>query len=325
MKTSGKRDLSLDILRSGAILYIVGVWHLQEYSPSFSFSNDITCLITDVVLALVFYISGYVLSSRYDITGLPDLFSFFRKRILRIYPMYLGTLAIFAVIHLISPGAFLRASLLTNMVTGENLKTLWFVCLLLHLYLMTPFFLYRFSPVRIIASSAGLFTLLVVINYGTGYIDLRFAQYLPAFVAGILVARASVVENLLKNRIFLVLSLVPLTCGFIAYSRFDGQYFRLFISIGSFLASLGLLLYLGRLFSHFCNRRFVGFLGYSSYALYLLHRISFSTGKRFFAPQGVVPSILYFVVFILPVTVIMAYYIQKAYDRLIVDRFSGRN
>ncbi|MCK4537633.1 MAG: acyltransferase family protein [Candidatus Krumholzibacteria bacterium] len=325
MKTPGERDLSLDILRSGAILYVVGFWHLQEYSSSLNFFSDITLLLTDIVLALFVYISGYLLSSRYDLIGVTDLFPFFRKRMLRIYPMYLGALTIFAVIHLISPGVALRASFLANMITGETLRTLWFVGLILCFYLITPIFLYRFSPVKTVAYSAGLFTLLLVIDHRTGYIDLRLAQYLPAFVMGILVARVSAMEGLLKSRVLLVLSLVPLVGGFFAFSRFADQYFRLFISIVTFLAALGILLYLGRVFSRFCGRRLVGFFAYSSYAVYLLHRISFAVGKRFFRPEGLVPSFLYLVGLILPLTIIMGYFIQKAYDRLIVDRLTGRS
>jgi peptidoglycan/LPS O-acetylase OafA/YrhL len=325
MNTPGERDFSLDVLRSVAILYIVGFWHLQEYSPSLSFYNDSTLLLTNIVLALFFYISGYLLSSRYEIDGVSDLLHFLKKRIVRIYPMFVGTLAVFGIMHLISPGTALRGALLTNMITGETLRTLWFVSVIIHFYLMTPFFLNRFSPARTVAYSSGFFVLLLVINYRTGYIDLRFAQYLPAFVMGILVARVSVMEEFLKNRVMLILSLALLVGGFIAYSRFDGLYSRLFISIGTFLVSLGIILYLGRLFSRFCNRKFVGFLGYSSYALYLLHRISFSVGKRFFIPDGILPSILYLAGVILPVTVIMAFFLQKAYDKLVVERFSHLN
>lgn len=82
------RDLTLDFLRGVAMLYIVGIWHLDDYTRALDFDNSVTQLLTVSFLGLFFFLSGMLLSGRYGIRHLRDAGHFYVRRFRRIYPMY---------------------------------------------------------------------------------------------------------------------------------------------------------------------------------------------------------------------------------------------
>jgi peptidoglycan/LPS O-acetylase OafA/YrhL len=92
------RILHLDFLRGFAILYIVGVHHLDDYAGNVYHSQwDVAA--TKAFLGMFVFISGYLLSMNNPINGKGDLLNFAFKRFLRIYPLYALSLILFSERH----------------------------------------------------------------------------------------------------------------------------------------------------------------------------------------------------------------------------------
>ena len=70
------------------MVYIIVLWHLLSYTGAFSFVPYGGEYITSVFLGLFFIISGYLLKSKYDITGRAALKKYLTRRVLRIMPIY---------------------------------------------------------------------------------------------------------------------------------------------------------------------------------------------------------------------------------------------
>lgn len=81
-----RRDQAIDLMRATCILWIVGFWHLLGYAPSIDgYKNDLTYRLTVVVLGLFVFISGHLIG-RARITNAAEVWRFYRRRMIRIYP-----------------------------------------------------------------------------------------------------------------------------------------------------------------------------------------------------------------------------------------------
>ncbi len=313
------KDLSLDLLRSAAIVYIIGFWHILEYSSALSFiRNDITLLLTNCVLALFFHISGFLLAKKNLFSSVEDIKAFYAKRFLRIYPMFIITLAGFLALKMISTGAFFRAALLTNMFTGEPLTTLWFVNLILIFYMITPLFLYRPGIGWILLLAAGLFAILAFLYGSAGLTDPRFAMFLPAYASGLLAARSNAVYRVMRPTVWGIVPLaVALTACSILFVSTVAEQGRFFITIMVYLIAIPIFRFSGSVLASFAARKFIRFICSGSYAAYLIHRITFSVFVRIYQPEGIAGSILYLAGICLTATFGAAYLFQKTYDSII--------
>lgn len=127
------------------MLYIVCIWHLDDYTPALQFDNTVTQLLTTCALGLFVFLSGFLLSNRYRVATLSDVRRFYVRRLLRILPMYLVTLAGFYLGGLTTLSVAAKGIVCLNVVSGSPPPTLWFVEVICWLYLITPFLLYRYS------------------------------------------------------------------------------------------------------------------------------------------------------------------------------------
>lgn len=83
----------IDLLRGLSALYIVGFWHLMNYTAQFrGYANELTHRTTVVVLGLFVFLSGHLLAQSRLAPGLAGLKRFLTRRLLRIYPLYLAAL-----------------------------------------------------------------------------------------------------------------------------------------------------------------------------------------------------------------------------------------
>jgi peptidoglycan/LPS O-acetylase OafA/YrhL len=75
----------------------------------------------------------------------------------------------------------------------------------------------------------------------------------------------------------------------------------------------------------FLNNKLVFMLSYSSFSLYLVHRITFGIGRMLYYPQTVLSSIIYLAFVLLPITIAISYIFQMSYDNIIQKIFPERN
>ena len=318
------RDLALDVLRAAATLYIVGFFHLYRCSAALSFCNTfLASVLSFCALGLFVFLSGYLLASRYRMENLRDVGRFYLRRVVRIYPLYALALAGFAWLGIIDGHAFVRSLFLANMFVGPKLLTLWFVTMIFVLYLVAPLYLFAYRGRRNLALTAALYAgLLVWALRGRG-VNMNLPLYLPAFAAGIAVARAERLRNWLAGPWTAAGGFLCFVALFFVYRGVRDPLANVLVADLVIFAVLPVCWWAGRALARVLPRRPVLFLSYSSFCLYLFHRPVFHAGIVWYEPATVGASVLYLWGALLPAAILLAYGVQRLYD-LALDRLARR-
>ena len=158
--------------------------------------------------ALFFFISGYLIylnNSKFD--SKKDIVKFYKKRVLRIYPLYvlailscmllsiiIGNVMLFGDIRFHTPFEIIASILGLQMVFYPKLVAeplvLWFIGMILIFYIIYPLAMYfsRQNIVKYIILSCFAIGLLVLVKVFTGFIGGGVFEYYFVFVAGVLAA-----------------------------------------------------------------------------------------------------------------------------------------
>ena len=200
-----KRLLELDMLRALAIILIV-VAHTAYYVTTPLLHSVITVLFPYLVifgLSLFFFVSGFVLYYSHDgIETTADVLAFWKKRMIRIYPLYWLALVSFFVLEnyhigmnvdISFSGMLIQLSGLQSLLAPrfiEPVSIIWFVGVIVIFYLIYPLIVYpsRDGAHLILASCAVLLPF-VVMRLAFDIVDFRFFMYYGIFVAGILASK----------------------------------------------------------------------------------------------------------------------------------------
>lgn len=296
----------IDLLRGLSALYIVGFWHLMNYTEQFpGYANALTHRTTVVVLGLFVFLSGHLLGQSRIAPGFAGLKRFLTRRLLRIYPLYLAALALFVALDMTGARTALKAALALSPLLGPPPQTLWFIATLLLFYLIAPALIRaaeeRARSIALSAALALLFALAVVLHPGA---DPRLAIYFPAFALGIHCAR-----NAPPRSPVLWLALPAALALSFAGSAPAEQ--NLYCAPLACIAPLAIYLFTRRVAANFPRIWIIEALSYASYAMYLFHRPLYQRVALFAdGPLGLAALVLVG----LPATIAVSWLIQKAYD-----------
>jgi peptidoglycan/LPS O-acetylase OafA/YrhL len=315
---STKRISHLDALRAFAILYVVGFWHLSDYSPAFpSFDNDIMLLITDCVLGLFVFVSGILIASRYYLDDSLSVLNFYGRRFFRIYPMFFVALTGYFITNIIPFSLYLKSTFFLNIFLDQNLLTLWFVTMLFVFYGATPLYLCSYSIRKSFYLTIIFFLTLLLIHHFTSFIDARLPKFLIPYVGGVITARNSSHQRILSYKCITWVLLIPLLFITLKINAINNVYARLVMSDLAILLSIPVFWRLGYFFSKNIKEGTIYFLSYSSYAMYLIHRMLFKVAVHVYQPTTLVSSILYLAGFVLTITIALSYLFQLFYDAML--------
>ena len=218
------RVIELDLLRALAIIMVV-IGHLTAYLAvpqlmTFSVLAASSFLLL-FGLAQFFFLSGFVLQYNYGSTVTKDLGTFFKKRLVRIYPLYwLSIITAFLLLtrHIGNEYILSRSDLLISL-SGlqailsprfvDPIFTNWFVGVILILYLLFPLLMYLSNKgMNIITASFLILLPLIALRVAFDLVDFRFFLYYGIFVAGILACRYDVMHRHRPQLRFLCVSAV---------------------------------------------------------------------------------------------------------------------
>ncbi len=200
----------LDVLRVLAVGYII-VHHLNNYTSRL-FAGPLDTAVTYISLGTVVYVSGFLLAHRYGaLDSLSAVRRFVTRRFLRIYPLYLLALVLFAFCSLLPYRSLPRDALLLNMLWGTPVATLWFVELICLYYLLLPLIAFRAGLQGLLLRGSLIGAVLLGIHVCWGVLEVRLALYWPVFFLGVVAAREVRLSALMQKKWFLVLSV--LLCG----------------------------------------------------------------------------------------------------------------
>lgn len=314
--TSWLRDPAIDVLRVGCILYIVGYWHLVPYTEAFpGYANGVTECIKDIALGAFVFCSGLLLARRRIGWDRATVMSFYRRRVLRIYPLYALALLLFGASGLAGYDQIVAALLLVSMFDPPAPYTLWFVSMIMTFYLLTPLWIrLADTPRYYLAHGLLLLTAGVCVHAWVQPLDARIIQYLPCFLFGIAYARLPAIGRMLDGS---ALPLLAAFCAAFVLARIDFGEDALAVVARIPLILAGTLLvfrfadrYLGRFGSPAILR-----LAYASFCVYLFHRVIFQWSIGLYFPVAGPERLVYLLAVVLPVTLAVAYGLQRAYDR----------
>ncbi|NOX32295.1 MAG: acyltransferase [Deltaproteobacteria bacterium] len=317
-----RRNLGIDLLRGLSILYIVGFWHLLNYTRVIhNYNNIITYRITWIVLATFVLISGYFLGGKY--INQHTLFAFYKKRLKRIYPPYFIAIFVFTILGLSDKITSIKAILSISMFIRPAPRTLWFITMLLFFYLMSPLFisLSRQCVIQYLLLYTSLLCILLGYEYASNwlfnyyYLDIRVAVYLAPFMTGVYISNNDIAKNKTKFILFGAIIAFSISC----YFNSDNYGMNLLYSIPMVtIVPLLLFLFFSQLTIESLNaQRIIIFLSTASYFMYLFHRPFYIAIKKVYFPSSPIPQLLFLFIICLPVIIVASFVMQKIYDNML--------
>lgn len=317
-----KRSIAIDWMKALCILYIVGFWHLFNYTQAIpQHENRVTHEITIMVLGLFTLVSGYLMGTKDISFTKTDISGFFKKRLLRIYPPYLGTIAIFAIVN-ISPLKTLLLSIIpVSLYTGNAPLTLWYIVMLLSFYILAPFLLtLRKRTSYFIGTCLAIEGSLCLLATLAENVDPRNAIYFPCFATGLLLSgHLSVFEKIKTWKylsVFITLAILVSAYAFFlsppeqALSDFD---LSLNLPI-ALICALTLFALMMKYEEKIPKSTMIEHLSYASFFLYLCHRPIYKPMTYFLMPESSLGQVLFLLCICLPMAILCAWTGQKLYD-----------
>jgi peptidoglycan/LPS O-acetylase OafA/YrhL len=158
-----------------------------------------------------------------------------------------------------------------------------------------------------------------------GSVDKRLLYHYPALVLSFFVFKPWKYQRYLSG-------------GFIAASTGAGFLFLIIVlySIGTspsldYFAAFLFILPIFYIFnmrkfaeSSFCRSRLIEIISYSSYCMYLFHRIAYKGMLSAYNPHNPLPRLLYLFTIGVPVIIVSSYFFQASYDRFLPIFTRGR-
>ena len=312
------RDGSIDFLRALMALYVIGFLHLMSYTsaPVNIYDNWLVHAITKVALGTFIFLSGWLLAQWKDRLDWRGVMCFYRRRLFRIYPLYLAALIAFIPTWLISPYDAIKAALLISMFDPPPPMTLWFITVLMLFYCVAPLFI-KADKRQFLALGLGMFAAMLATHSWFNPIDTRIIIYFPAFLVGIIMRRW-IDYSKWHGRGNKILSLVALLTLPLHFANTGTPLIDDLLAIpwtisGSLLA--------WSLATRYCsilgNHPIIYWLSFSSYAAYLFHRVAFQLAIKLYWPAGseYPYQIAYLALLIVPTIMVASWFIQFTYDR----------
>jgi len=213
--------IAFDFLRALAILMIIPA-HLSNflfstYSKLGFYAFD--PYFANMGLGLFIFMSGYLLYyNNHSITSLDNVLSFYKKRLLRIFPLYWAALATFILVFFIfasklnssfvfpnAQNVFGFSNILTHVLGlqiflapayASPMLTLYFIGLIIVFYTIYPFIIIFSKDAKsLLFVSSIVFLGFLFLSRTLNIIDHRFFMFFSIFVFGILTCKESLFEK----------------------------------------------------------------------------------------------------------------------------------
>lgn len=321
-----QRDITFDIARAICILWVVGVWHLiGSYDEALSLVRIRWAdMLTTITMSTFFFISGYFLGKK-EFDKWKDVVSFYKKRFIRLYVLFFVS-----VISIYIGGLIMPHQMITSpkqlFLTLLGLTTLfppqagqfWFVSMLLLFYLFTPAILCSRKKVLRIIVICFLFLLLYLYK-SVHALDERVFMYL--FIYSFALTFGNELYSLIKKNAisFSLIGGCITICVLMICTRHDVRVDMAYMCLISLIGIVGILggayLIHTKIMKNSLIETFFSAIAYLSMSAYLFHRQCFSVIKAALGHLfgwGVDYWMMYGVM--LPVTLVVSYYIQFGYD-----------
>jgi peptidoglycan/LPS O-acetylase OafA/YrhL len=322
MEETKNRIASFDLLKAFALLYIIFGWHMDDYAEDI-LATTIGRTVAIGALGIFIFVSGFTLTrSCGEVEGLSDIGVYLKKRIIRIYPLYLTALIFSVATAQITGKQFLAAVFFLNAILNMHITVFWFVTMIFIFYLLLPLVLYRFSAAKALLISFSFIATCITLNKYVGLMDLRLAYYFPIFIFGVFCARYEPVFQFMQKRGWVLPSVIFLLGLTYIFTSFKAPWFKHVYIVGALIFAVAPLIALGETFSRLGKSKLLVRLSYASFCMYLFHRIVFACLLQIYTPGSNLLIVLYLGIAGFPLIFIVSEGIQKGYD-FFVNRPDG--
>ena len=329
------REYRFDVVRVVCMTYLVAFFHLSGYvypNGLTGVCHSLSMALAHASLGLFTFVSGYLLGRKYRF-GQPEsvgVWTFYKKRILRVFPLFVLASVALWLIGLNGARATLNGLLCISPFVNPVPLTMYYIPLILWCYLVTPLISRRGWRWRMFWGIS-LFVLLVVARILVPSIDNRFVFNVFFYLVGIVSApcfdwefdsRIGMVFKASAVLGFVMLMLVMLygpglkgTVGQMAMGAL-GVFVILFICEA--VSNL--------LFDNQLNRqhgfkatvcRLVSLVSYASMACYMFHRFFYWAAEKLWNPADTTVKWLFMAGIVYPIILVLSYAIQILYDNAV--------
>lgn len=322
------RDYRFDVARVLCMSFIVVFVHLWAYIHpeviSAIYVHPLFAILTNSCLGLFTFASGYLLGGKYSFgkDGNTRIWPFYKKRVLRIIPLFLLAAVILYLIGFNSAKATLNGVLCISPFTTPRPMTLWYIPVILWCYLITPFISRKSFAWRLTIGVGVLLMAWFIRNY-IHPIDFRFLFNMSLYIVGLVTA--PYFNWKFENRKWIKWVVVVFFVGLLSVTFFKTPNV-LFKRTSAFVGVFALLFvceYIANMvFRHNASNvvspigSLIKNVSYASMACYMFHRFFFWAGEMIWNPSTFWLKWLYMAGVVFPVMLVLSYYIQFGYDKL---------
>ena len=322
MQQGKQRILGFDIARVFSMFYVIAVYHILGYT-TILYHNPLILSLVYSSLGTFTFLSSFLLTSRYSFEGREAIVLFYKKRVLRIYPLFLISSVLLLIIGFNDITSTIKGLLGISPLWGPHPRTLWYVSMLLLFYAVTPL-LSKGTLIKKVSTYLVLNFLFAILSVSLSSVNIATFVYFAIYFIGVIIGshyKEKVMAALFEPKLILV-SLVILFL--IAINLFvNNNYYRIISGSLGIFAFLNISCLLGggisEKYKHF--KRIVEFASYASMCAYLFHREIFETMLTLYHPQKAFLLVLYLLFVGVPIVLVLSYFIQRYYDSAIKKLF----
>lgn len=345
-----KKLIELDILRAFAILiiyfhhvswYSFNFWDIRYFGIPLDLSFFHENLFGFLGLGLFIFLSGYAIQYSAKIKTVRDVLLFWKKRIIRIMPLYwLGLFVFIVIIERLSLKSMIIHMLGLQILLSPKwimpIATLWYIGLILIFYFIyMGVSLVSKNNKQFIIFLSGAYLLAFFIHIIFNIIEYRFFLYYFVFMSGVLCCKYEGQINKimsLKLHIMLLIISIIIVVLFKIPQEITINTLLFHLNANVMLTSFSILmLSVTRLYGLRLNHilvKILQFIAYSSYVVYLIHKPVWHILLKIYSPESMLGKGVYIILFGLFIVVIAAYFIQLGYDyfvKIISRRVKAEN
>ena len=314
---SKERLLGFDLARVLAIFVVIGIYHNFGYAGVYHKEPAVRVLVYSS-LGLFTFLSAFLLASRYSFVEKKEIQSFYKKRVLRIWPLFVISSLLLAVLGFNAWVPTIKGIVGISPFWAPHPTTMWYVAMLISLYIITPFVVRGGVKLQCLKAVA-VMTVVGSLQIVFGTVVPRTFNYFTVYLLGLLLGRNYYEPTMrfLRSKKTLIISLVWM--GLVVVVLFTkNAYLKSFSSVVGIIALLNLSLLIAEKFhaNQFLTKS-ITTLSYASFCAYLFHREIIWAMFHVYKPHGSWQIFLEVLIVAVPMSFLCAYYIQKVYDWII--------
>lgn len=312
------REYRFDVVRVICMTYLIAFFHLYGYiytqggSP---FYDPACTAMAHACLGLFTFVSGYLLGRKYCFgkQGNTDAWTFYKKRILRVFPLFVIASIALWLIGLNGIEATWNGLLCISPFVDPKPLTLYYIPVIMWCYLVTPLISRRDLKWRML-SCLSVFSFLLVSRFLFSSVDNRFVFDVFFYFVG--VVSASCFDWKLNHsnggaiKTFVILFFVLLYATSVNFTLLSTTSRQMAVGAIGVFALLFVCDGLSKLGAH----QFFYLVSYASMACYMFHRFFYRVAEFLWNPSETILKWLYMVGLVFPVMIVLSYFIQKIYE-----------